>query len=225
MARAWHVCAAAFVENRRAALVLGLLAGAVALAYALLPGFAAFLEPLRRWQETGGAPAVLVCQAFFCGVVPGLIFLACPASRPKRPFAVCTAQALWFGALGLACVAFYAVQDRLFGTDRAFAPLAAKTLVDQLLFNPLFLAPLHAAFFFWASRDFSWARAKGELPAGFYRNLVLPNLLANWIVSFPVVFSAYALPAALRLPMMGFVGAFWSVLCLRIGRHSSDAPV
>jgi len=129
-------------------------------------------------------------------------------------------QTLWNGFLGVCCHYFFIVQDALFGTGNGFGTLAAKTAFDQFVWTAFVIAPANAVFYFWASRGFSFRRTRGDWPKGFFRNLVLPNLLMNWAVGIPNNFAVYSFPTPLRVQVIGILGAFWVLVCLQIGRRS-----
>ena len=75
------------------------------------------------------------------------------------------------------------------------------------------------AFYFWVGRGFSLRRTREEWPSGrFWRTLVLPFLFANWCVWVPVTIVVFLFPLPLRVHIVGFASAFWTLMCLRMGR-------
>ena len=72
----------------------------------------------------------------------------------------------------------------------------------------------------WIGRGFSFRRTHAEWPRHFYRELVAPNLVSNWCVWFPVQFTVFMFPLDLQIHMNGLVCAFWTLMCLQIGRRT-----
>lgn len=209
-----------FRESARAGSAVVLLGVVFVLFYRGSTDFFRFLEPVRAFADAHSSVAAVASQVIFCALLPALAYLIVPEARPRRLALVTFANAVWFGLLGLVCLGFYVVQERLFGAGTAPLTLFKKTVLDQFVFNPFVLSPLHAAFFFWEARDFSFRRTRAEWPDSFVRSLVLPNLLANYIFAFPLGLAMYALPLGLRVPFMGVIGSCWSILCLRLGTNS-----
>lgn len=207
------------------AVVLWSAAGALVAGYYGFDCVRSAIEPVERRLAGLGAWGGFVSLAFYLGFLPGVFFLFVRSMRPKHPWTTCIAQSGWNGLWGVACTYFFQLQDRLFGTGRDFCTLAAKTTLDQFFWTAFVIAPLNAVFYFWLSRDFSIARVRIDWPKGFFRNLVMPNLLMNWIVGIPNNFAVYAFPSALRIQVVGLLSAFWVLVCLQIGRRSgrSDA--
>ena len=82
------------------------------------------------------------------------------------------------------------------------------------------IAPTNAAFFFWAGQGFSFRRMIRRWPKNWLGEVYFPNLLANWCTWIPVVAVIYAFPLALQIQVAGFIGSFWTLMCLEIGRRS-----
>ena len=192
----------------------------LALGYFLLPPMTAALEAVGRWQREGGWLTVVASRLVFNGALPGAFLLAVRSIRPRRPFATIAAQTAYGCAFGLLCDAFFRLQGAWFGEGRDVGTLVMKTLVDQFAWTVLVIAPANAAFFFWLGRDLSWARTRREWPRDFVPDLLLPNLLPNWIVSVPAILATYTFPVDLQVHVNGLVSAFWMLVCLQIGRRS-----
>ena len=184
------------------AVLLGLIVIFIYHRTALLQNLATSLQGMG---VVGAIVTAFISQIVFCALLPAVGYLMSAQQRPKRLWLVTIANGVWFGLLGVLCLGFYVIQERLFGVGNEVTTIIFKTLFDQLVFNPLVLAPLHASFFFWEARDFSWSRTQLEWPSSFIRSLVLPNLLANYLFAIPIVVSMYTLPLAMRVPFMGVV--------------------
>ena len=209
--------------NAVPAVVLWTMAGTLVAGYYGSDWVRSAMEPVESRLAELGAWGGCLSLAFYLGVLPGVFFIFVRSLRPERPFATCVAQSAWNGLLGVLCTYFFLLQDWLFGTGRDFGTLACKTALDQFAWTAFVIAPLNAVFYFWVSRGFSFVRVRGDWPKGFFRNLVLPNLLMNWLIGIPNNFAVYAFPAALRVQVIGLLGAFWVLVCLQIGKRSGRA--
>ena len=97
------------------------------------------------------------------------------------------------------------------------ALLAVKVLVDKCVWSALLCVPLNSVFFFCEGRDFSLARCCAEWPRSYLRQIYLPILLADFSVWIPVQFAVYIFPLPLQIQLVGFAGAFWSLVGLSSG--------
>lgn len=194
------------------------------LSYYFLAEVAVCFEKVRLWQETFGWKAVVVSRIVFNGLIPGVFLLGVKKIRPQRPWATILAQAAFGCVFGLFCDAFFRLQNVWFGEGPDLLALTQKTLIDQFVWTVLVIAPTNAVFFFWLGRDLSWRRTRSEWPRGrFFSELVLPNLLPNWIVGVPAIFATYAFPVDLQIHVNGLVSSFWMLMCLQIGRRSATS--
>ena len=216
----WHSARANLIP----AVVLWLMAASAVWAYYRLPGVSRAFDEFVGFQNRWGWPVVFGLRAFFCGALPGVFLLTLKSIRPKRPLTVVVIQILWCGAWGVVCDWFYGVQDILFGSGYDAVTVLAKTFVDQFPWTILVISPVNSAFYFWMGRDFSLKRLREDWPHGaFFRNVMLPNLIANWCVWIPVTVAVFLFPAPLRVHVSGFVSAFWFLLCLQVGARSNSA--
>lgn len=202
-------------------IVLWCAAAVLVAGYFRVGAVAAMLEPFRRFHEGHGAVAAFVGQMFFCGVLPSVFLLAMKSIRPRRPLLTVIVQGAWCGMWGIACNALFGAMAAVLGDGRDLATLLAKMAIDQFVWTVFFIAPANALFFFWLGRDFSWTRVRAELPRRLYRELVMPNLLANWCVWIPVSMIVFAFPLDLQIHVNGLACAFWVLVCLQIGRRTS----
>ena len=201
--------------------ILWAVAACLIVGYYCVPGVADGFKPLARWQRESGWSAAFLNLFVFCGVIPGVFIWSIRELRPKYPFATLLVQSIWCGAWGVANNEVYAALSRWFGSGTDIGTLLLKTAVDQFVWTVFVIAPLDAVFFFWLGRDFSLARVRAEWPRSFVHGVVLPNLLANWIVWITVLCVIYAFPLPLQIQLAGIVGSIWTLLCLQIGRRSA----
>ena len=201
-------------------IVLWALAGALVGAYYLLASFRGMLEPMADWQRAWGWKAAFVSQAIFCGILPGVFLLAVRSIRPQHPFLTILAQSLWCGCFGICNNEVFHLMARALGDNTHVSTVLAKAMFDQFIWTIAVIAPANAVFFFWLGRDFSFARVKRDWPRPFFRRMVMPNLIPNWIVWIPVSLAVFSFPFPLQIHMNGIVCTFWTLMCLQIGRRT-----
>ena len=201
-------------------IVLWTLAGAAVGAYYLSDQFREMLEPVAEWHRAWGWRAAFASQTVFCGILPGVFLLAFRSIRPRYPLLTILAQALWGGAFGICCNALFQLMVQAFGDDARVSTVLVKMVIDQFVWTVLVIAPANAVFFFWLGRDFSFVRVKHEWPRPFFRRMVMPNLVANWILWIPVSLAVFAFPFSLQIHVNGIVCTFWTLMCVQIGRRT-----
>ena len=205
--------------NRLPMLVLWLLAAATVICYYTVHFVEVAFGPLMEFQLEYGCFAAFANRLVFTGLLPGIFLCSMKSIRPRHPLAVITVQSLWCGLWGVICDRMYILVDWMFGGGTDALSVALKTLFDQLPWTVLVIAPANAAFYFWVGRGFSLRRTREEWPSGrFWRTLVLPFLFANWCVWVPVTIVVFLFPLPLRVHIVGFASAFWTLVCLRMGR-------
>lgn len=197
--------------------ILWTFAVALVLSYYFVPGVAAALQPVADWQERWGVGAAILNQIGFCAVLPTLFILCVKRIRTERPILKGLCLSAWCAMWGFVYVWFYAFQCRLFGAGHDLATLAAKSAFDQFVWVPLVVMPVNATFYLWMGKGFSFQAVRGEFGGGYFRRVILPNLVANWCIWIPVVFALYAFPYALQIQVLGLVAAFWTLMCYQIG--------
>ncbi len=196
--------------------VLWAVSAALVAGYYASADFAAALDPLLRWQKSGGYWAAALNRLVFYGLLPGVFQLAIPHLRPRFPCATVFAQGVWSASFGVATDAFYRCLAWLFGSGSDALTLLLKTFSNQFVWTVLVVAPANAVFFFWLANDFSFRRTRREWPSDFVARAYLPNLVSNWCVWIPVNMAVFAFPLPLQVQLSGVVGAFWTLMCLRL---------
>ena len=214
---------AAAKANAVPMVVLWAVSAALVAGYYASDSFAALLEPLLRWQKQGGYMAAALNRLFFYGLLPGVFQVLLPHLRPRLIVATILAQGAWAALFGVAVDALYRLFAWAFGDGNDIATLAIKTALNQFVWTTLVIAPANAVFFFWVARDFSLRRARAEWPRDFVRRVYLPNLVSNWCVWVPVNFAVFAFPLPLQVQLSGVVGAFWTLMCLKLGASRDEA--
>ena len=219
-ATAFRIGLAAARANLVPMVMLWALAGVSVGAYYFLAPFREMLEPIAAWHGTWGWRAAFISQAVFCGILPGAFLLAIRSIRPQHPFLTILAQSLWCGTFGICCNELFHLMARSFGDNAHVSTVLVKSAFDQFVWTVAVIAPANAVFFFWVGRDFSLERVKREWPSPFFRRMVLPNLIPNWIVWIPMSLAIFAFPFPLQIHVNGIVCAFWTLMCIQIGKRT-----
>ncbi len=215
------------LKAARANLVPGLILQSMAFgllaAYYLAPGVGGALDEIAVWQARYGIPFSLASYLFFCGIVPYLFCLAIPSLRPKEPGkALLFAVGVWSFA-GLVLPQFYALQTLLYGSAADVRTLTLKIVTDQCGYTFFFASPYIAITHVWKDRGYRWSAMVPLLRRGWYRRLVVPNLVMNWVIWIPSLIVIYSLPASLQSHVSGLIGGFWALMSLQIAAHTQCA--
>ena len=194
-------------------LVLQSTALALVLAYYFVPAAHGLFAWIAAWKEAGGFIFSAISTAFCGGVLPFLYLRWNPATRTAHPWSQLTFFILFWAWKGAEIDLLYRSLDWVFGHNPDFQTVAAKVLVDQLIYNPCYATPFSSIFYAWKNAGFRWAPIRADLQAGrWYMRRVVPVQLALGCVWFPVVICVYALPPALQIPLFNVVLCFWSLL-------------
>ncbi len=172
---------------------------------------------INRESPTGFA---FWCTGFTAGVIPWCFRMLWPKLRPQRPLLDLLHSFLWWGLMGIVVRYFYALQSYCFGSEASVSVVIKKALLDQLIFTVICGAPFNAISHFWKDTQWDMQRLRQAMAPGWYRRLVLPNLLPNYLVWLPGNLIFYSMPAELQLPVANCIGCFWALMCVRIATHS-----
>ena len=128
--------------------------------------------------------------------------------------------------MGFVVDQFYGLLTFLFGpapgADLTLTIVLAKVGCDMTFFTILVGAPLNALSHLWKDLDWDFAAFRAQLGPGWYRRIVVPNLLPNWLVWIPGTAIFYSLPADLQLAVANAIGCMWALMCVRIASHSGQ---
>lgn len=215
----WRQAWKSTTDNAVPMLVLWALAAIAVWSYYCIPAAARFLEPLRDWQSENGAVAAFASRFLFCGLLPGVFMVTMRHLALPRPLLVIAVQSVWSGLCGIVSGWMFSLHAMWLGTGIGFWTLAAKTVLNQFVWTPLFFAPAGAVVYFWIGRDFSLRRMRGDWPDSFWRVLVMPNLVANWIVWIPVAMLIHMFPTPLQIQLAGFANSFLCLVLLSLGKR------
>lgn len=194
-------------------LVLQSLALGVVLVYYFAPAARGFFERLAELRLAGGLAYSGLSTVLCGGVLPFVYLHFHPVSRAQHPWRDLTFYCLFWLWKGIEVDFLYRGFGALFGTEVSVASVVPKVLLDMLVYNPLYAAPVSRLCFGWKDAGYRWAPVLADVRAGrWYARRVLPVQLAVWCVWLPVVICIYSLPAALQMPLNNIVLCFWSLL-------------
>jgi len=194
-------------------LVLQSTALALVLAYYFAPSAHGLFAQIAAWREAGGFLFSLISTAICGGVLPFLYLRWNPATRTTHPWPQLIFFTWFWAWKGLEVDLLYRSLSWLFGSEAIFLTIAAKVLVDQLVYNPFYATPVSSLFYGWMNAGFRWAPVIADVRAGsWYLRRVIPAQLAVWCVWGPTVSCIYALPPVLQIPLFNVVLCSWSLL-------------
>lgn len=188
-------------------------AAMVVTSYYHAPAVRAWLDEVAEFRVRCGWAYGALAQALFAGLIPFLYLHVHPRTRALHPARHGAFFVLFWAYKGLEVDAFYRLQAVLFGDGPELSVVLPKVAVDQLVYNPLFAAPIAVVVYGWKDAGWRWAEPLADLrtPRWYYRR-VLPVTIAVWAVWVPAVSCIYALPLALQLPLCSLVNCFWVIL-------------
>lgn len=195
-------------------------ATALVVCYYQVPAVKAWLAPIGALNQSAPTLFALVCTALTAGLIPWGFRMAMPQLRPARPWLDLGHSLVWWALMGIVVRYFYAFQGALFGYEVSWQVVCLKVLVDQACFTVLCGAPFNAISHLWKDLNWNTAELRQAMRPGWYRRLVLPNLLPNFLVWLPGNILFYSMPAELQLPVANCIGCFWALMCVRIAAHS-----
>lgn len=207
-------------RNLLPGLILQTCALLIVLGYAFVPPFHGVLDGIGVLKARYGYAYSAISTAVFGGVIPFLVLVATkqvPKGRALGELAFYLCFWLWKGA---EVDALYRLQGLVFGNAATLGTIAAKTCVDQFVYNPLWAAPTQVAFFLWKDAGFSWSGMVRRLKEETLGRRVVVILFSTWMVWVPTVTIVYSLPSALQIPLFNLGLCFWCLLLSFISRST-----
>ena len=201
-------------------IVLCLMGCVVVFGYYHIPWFSRILDPVKDWQERFGWIAAFANRVVLCGFLPGIFILTMREQHAPRPLLVILAQTLLSGFCGIVSGWMFELHAVWFGTGTGCLTVLIKTFMCQFVWTVAFFVPFGAAVYFWIVRDFSLTRVRRDWPRHPISELLVPNLIANWVVWIPLSLVVHLFPTALQTQLTGLANALLSLLLLSIGRRA-----
>lgn len=211
----------------RANIVPGLLVQgamvALLVCYYVSPTFREWLGALAgvkaRWGWVYSALSGVVAGGVLPEIMRVLVFQKGRVRRTNFE-ELCFAVPFW-GCMGVVVDFFYRAQAYWFGDEATFAAVAPQVAVDQLLYNPLFSAPVTVWLYAWRNHGYRWQRR--FFTVDYYREKVVPTLIACWGVWIPIVIVLYTLPEPVQIPLFSLALTLWVMLYSWMSREGSPA--
>ncbi|MEP4932638.1 hypothetical protein [Haloferula sp.] len=182
------------------------------LAYYFHPATREVLERLAavkvRWGYAYSAVAAVVAGA----AVPELlrIFVFQKGRFMRRNLSNFVFGSVFWVLIGILVDFFYRCQAVWFGDEAKASVVIPQVLVDQFLFTPLITAPLTTWIYEWKNRGY---RMRSDFfTIAYYRNHILPTLMAIWGVWIPIVSILYTLPETLQIPVYSLALTMWVMI-------------
>jgi len=213
-------------------------AGEVAVPASLVLGFAALLvfayyrvaavhdamEVVASIRRKNTLIFAMVSTSLTAGLIPWALRMAVKTIRPAHPWRDLLHSMIWWALMGFIVDQFYTLLTFLFGpapgADLTPMIVLAKVACDMSFFTVLVGAPFNALSHLWKDLNWDFTAFRAQLGSGWYRRIVVPNLLPNWLVWIPGTAIFYSLPADLQLAVANAIGCMWALMCVRIASHS-----
>ncbi|MDR1497191.1 MAG: Mpv17/PMP22 family protein [Puniceicoccales bacterium] len=197
-------------------LILQAAAAALLVAYFQSETVHGWLSAVAELKQRAGYCYTMLSGAVFCGLIPWLFRMATPVLRPRNAGSDLLFSVLYWGGIFIVTDSFYQAQAWFWGDTSDPRIVAVKTACDMLLFTPVIAAPCNSISHLWKEKRFSFVETRKALRGNWYRNIVMPNLVPNWMLWTPGIAITYSLPVLLQLPMANLIGCFWALLCVTI---------
>ena len=219
----WKAGARAVRDNALPSLLILTAATALVVSYYHVEVVKKYLDMLGQLNASGPWVFAAVMTAFSAGFIPWCVRMCFKKIRPAHPLLDLIHSTLWWAFMGLVVSSFYNLQSYFFGNEVSFSTVGKKVLLDQFAFSILIGAPFNAISHYWKDHQWSMAELGHALRPGWYRRLIVPNLLPNFLVWLPGNCIFYSMPPDLQLPVANCIGCFWALMCVRIATHSRGA--
>ncbi len=113
----------------------------------------------------------------------------------------------------------YRLQAFVFGDNTKGATIIAKVLVDQFIYSPLWAVPSLVLLYQWQARRFPLHTRWIKLNKKWYIDMILPVMLASWVVWIPTVAFIYCLKMPLQLPVQNVILCLWCLMLMVITKE------
>lgn len=218
----WLAGRRAVREIAAPALAVLLVSAGFVVAYYRVPAVHAALEHVAALRRAHGVLFAAGLTALTAGLVPWCFRMLMPTLRPARPLADLLHSLVWWAIMGLVVDQLYRTLTLLFGDTPTLGVVSAKVACDMLLFTPIVASPGNALSHLWKDSGWDLARIRAQLSPGWYRRLVVPNLIPNYFVWLPGTAIFYCMPADLQLVVANCIGCCWGLMCARIAAHTGN---
>jgi hypothetical protein len=164
----------------------------------------------------------IASMVVFGAILPSFSQIAIRPSDARLAMTRLPWLALFWAYKGVEIEYFYKLQAVVWGDSPSFWHVAAKVFTDQFIYNPILGAVTLILALRWI------ARRVGEIPAdtkilgpGWYKQLVVPLLVATWVLWIPAVSLVYMMPTALQLPLANLIMWLWSMMLIFMAKQKN----
>lgn len=195
---------------------------ALVVAYHQVPAVAGAFSHVAGLKSAYGYAFSFALNFLLAGVLPWAMRMTLPGLRPARPLPELAFGTLWWGGFAIIVDALYRGLGLLFDGRGwpVWRVVASKMSVDLILFMPLFAAPVIALAHLWKDAGYDAAKLRAGMGPGWYRRLVLPNLIPNHMVWIPGTLLVFCMPGDLQLTLSSLIACFWALMCLQIAART-----
>jgi hypothetical protein len=185
----------------------------------------AFLGRVAEWKSTYGYPFTFALVSLAGAVLPEFLRIVIfQRGRPRMENIRNVGFGIPFwGFMGICADTLYRAQALWFGNEATPSVVLYKVLFDQLVYTPLFGTSAIVWAYEWRRHSFAFDDFRYAFTPGFYRERILPSLIAGWGVWVPTITLVYCLPSLLQLPVSALATCFWSLLVVYIQSAKPNA--
>ena len=162
-------------------------------------------------KETYGFAYSAVSTCIFGGLIPYVFMQLTGRDRLKGLGSGVIFLGYW-AIRGIDVDAFYRLQALVFGTEVDLLTIAAKVLVDQLVYCVVWASPITALFYTWREAGFSLKQWKGDKTWSELFDMILIFTVTTWAVWIPGTAIIYSLPSPLQIPLFNLTLCFFVIL-------------
>ncbi|MFN2507691.1 MAG: hypothetical protein ABR589_02850 [Chthoniobacterales bacterium] len=200
--------------NMLPGLVIQVLMLLVLLAYYFNPLFAEALRRIAEYKQAHGIVFVIVATILAASVLPEVflvLFFQGGRIRAENLRNLIFTAPLW-AFDGILVDLMYRSLAGLLGDEATPSVVLTKICIDQFGYNVLFAAPYGVLAYQWKNSGYSFAVLRRGFTLGYYRDKIIPTLVATWAIWIPIMAIIYSLPLALQFPLFSLALTFWVLL-------------
>jgi len=182
-----------------------------------------FLGRMADWKREAGFAFAFFSYIFAAALLPELLRIAFFQNFRVTRLNVWNfwTGALIWGVLGMSVDLFYRLQNLVFGIGHIWYVVAAKILVDQLIFSPLFAQPYAVGALTWRNARFQRSALREIFTREFLMEKVLAVQCAGWIIWVPALCLVYSMRPDLQLPVCIIIQTFWVLIFTTINEQKT----
>ena len=202
-------------------LVQGMMLGLL-LAYYFHPPTRVWLEELAVVKSKWGFLYSFLASVLAGALAPELLrIIVFQKGRLKRGnLSNFLFAAPFWGSMGVLVDGFYRLQAIWWGDEAIPSVVIPQVLLDQFIFSPFLTGPLTVCLYDWKNRGYRVRRS--WFTKAYYRDQILPTVVAIWGVWIPIVTVLYTLPETLQVPLYSMALTLWVMLYTWMSEEASE---